>query len=361
MPVALEAIVTFYRPETGVLFVQDATGGVYVFPHPPIGLTPGNRVAIDGVTIYDDYAPVVKAGSIRRLGRDRLPTPEPISFNELLAGTKDGRYVYVIGTVRDVAISDPYNRLIPGGYSELTRRQLILKIAMPGGEVRVEMDAAGAPPPEKAAEKLIDALVRVTSPATVHINNQFQAVAGFLLLQSPANITILKPAPANPIAKPLTPLGSLMQLGSRTDYEHRVRVAGKVTFVKEQDSLILEDGGKALLCQTLQTKGIALGDWVEVLGFPAPGDFAPILQDAAVRRVAAGAPVLPARLDAATAALEMHSYNLVSLEGRLIRSVPEPSGERLICRTGPRCCWRNSTKWLRRRIWHDFGRTVGFG
>ena len=330
LPVSLEAVVTFYRPATGVLFIQDATGGIYVFPDRPSGLTPGDRVAIDGVTLYEDYAPVVKASSIRRLGHGRLPTPEPISFNELLAGTKDARYVYVMGTIRDVAVSVPYNSLTPDGQSEQARWQLILKIAMPGGEVEAEMPATGAPP----AQKLIDAVVRVTSPATVHINNQFQAVTGFLLLQSPANITILKPAPANPFARPLTPLGSLMQLGSGTDYEHRVRVAGRVTFLKEQDSLVLEDGGKALLCQTLQTKGIALGDWVEVLGFPAPGDYAPILQDAAVRRVAAGAPLQPTRLDAATAALEMYSYNLVSLEGRLVRSVHEPSGERLILQNG---------------------------
>src|SRR5260370_20932402 len=103
------------------------------------------------------------------------------------------------------------------------------------------------------------------------------------------SVTLQRSGPADPFAKPLTPIGRLMQYRSGTDYDHRVRVAGTATFYKPGESLILEENGKALFVATTQTSDIALGDRVEAVGFPAAQASGPILQHAVFRRLA-GAP-----------------------------------------------------------------------
>ena len=89
------------------------------------------------------------------------------------------------------------------------------------------------------------------------------------------NVTVLRPAPADPFAKPLTPIGRLMQYRSGTDYDHRVRVAGTATFYKPGESLILEENGKALFVTTTQTSDIALGRSRRSGGVPGGPGFGP--------------------------------------------------------------------------------------
>jgi signal transduction histidine kinase len=86
----------------------------------------------------------------------------------------------------------------------------------------------------------------------------------------------------------------------------------------------VEDGGSALFVLTAQSAKIELGDRIEAVGFPAPRDAGPILQDAILRDVASGQPLVPAH--ATTSDLASGSFNniLVSTEGRLLRRVQEP-------------------------------------
>jgi signal transduction histidine kinase len=143
-------------------------------------------------------------------------------------------------------------------------------------------------------------------------------------------VTVLRPGPADPFAKPLTPIGRLMQYRSGTDYDHRVRVAGTATFYRPGESLILEENGKALFVTTTQTSDIALGDRVEALGFPAAQNSGPILQDAVLRRVAAGAPLTPTPVRVPEICSGNLNYNLIRTEGQLVRRVREPSREVLL-------------------------------
>ena len=84
----------------------------------------------DGPTIVlanEFFDPGVLSGSCPTAGAAPAESSPPssgissarcISFNELLSGSKDGRYVYVVGTVRDVALSLPYNPLTANGQPE---------------------------------------------------------------------------------------------------------------------------------------------------------------------------------------------------------------------------------------------------
>src|ERR1035438_9711610 len=75
-PVLLRGAVTFYAPEFGLSFVQDATAGIFLNVNlrdnaPNAHL--GDLIEVHGVTGPGDFAPVVDDPRIRVLGRTPLP------------------------------------------------------------------------------------------------------------------------------------------------------------------------------------------------------------------------------------------------------------------------------------------------
>ena len=298
------------------MVIQDSTAGIWIYWDGSADFVPGDDVEVEGVVETGRYAPVVKALSVHKLGRAPLPIPKEVTYKQLSAGDEECQYVSVTGTVRSVAVRS--------GASP--KQKLWLKIDMGDGFVSASFPGEDA----AAAAKLIDAVVRVNATAMSTKNENRQITAVTLSVPGMRNVTVLRPGPVDPFAKPLTPIGRLMQYRSGTDYNHRVRIAGTATFYKPGESLILEENGKALFVTTTQTSDIALGDRVEALGFPAAQDSGPILQDAVLRRVAAGAPLAPARVRVRDICSGNLNYNLITTEGQLLRRVREPSREVLL-------------------------------
>jgi signal transduction histidine kinase len=103
-----------------------------------------------------------------------------------------------------------------------------------------------------------------------------------------------------------------------------------VTYYNPGDSLILEDGCQALLVKTGEDKEIRPGDRVEAVGFPAPQNSGPILQDAVLRRIASGPPLQPTLVKISDISSGRMNNNLISVEGHLVRRVHEPFREVLL-------------------------------
>ncbi len=313
-PAFVRAVVT-QSTDDGMV-IQDSTAGIWIYWDRSADLVPGDDVEVKGVVETGRFAPVVRASSVRKLGRAPLPVPREVTYKQLSAGDEECQYVSVTGTVRSVAVRN--------GASP--KQKLWLKIDMGDGFVSASFPGDDAP----AAAKLIDALIRVNAAAMSTKNENRQMTGVTLSVPGLSNVTVLKPGPADPFAKPLTPIGRLMQYRSGTDYDHRVRVAGTATFYRPGESLILEEKGKALLVTTTQTSNIALGDRVEALGFPAAQDSGPVLRDAVLRRVAAGAPLAPTAVRVPDICSGNLNYNLITTEGQLLRRVREPSREVLL-------------------------------
>ena len=64
----------------------------------------------------------------------------------------------------------------------------------------------------------------------------------------------------------------------------RVKVSGVVTLNIPESGFYLQDNSGGIRIITQQTNALQVGDFVEVLGFPALGDFSPYLDDATFRR-----------------------------------------------------------------------------
>jgi hypothetical protein len=73
-PVHLYSVVTYYDPHLDTrrvtLFVNDSSGGIYVaMSSPPaIPFKAGDLVEVIGVSAAGDFAPIVSAGEVRRVG-----------------------------------------------------------------------------------------------------------------------------------------------------------------------------------------------------------------------------------------------------------------------------------------------------
>jgi signal transduction histidine kinase len=298
------------------LVIQDTTAGIWIYWNRSDDFSAGDEVQVTGVVDPGLFAPSIRAFSVDKLGRAPLPKPKKVALAELNAGAEDCQYVSVTGTVLSAGLRR--------GASE--KQKLWLRIAVEHGVVNATFPAEDA----LEAATLIDAVVRINAPAMGTKNDNRQITAATLSVAGMGNVTVLQPAPANLFAQPLTPIGRLMQYRSGTDYNHRVRVAGTVTYYKPGENIVLEDDGKALFVATTQSRDIRLGDRVEALGFPAPHSAGPILRDAVLRRVAAGQPLQPTSVRVADICSGALNYNLVRTEGQLLRRVREPSRDVLL-------------------------------
>ncbi len=305
----LRGVVT--RREAVGLTIQDKTAGIWVNCSHPESFSPGDLLVVDGTVAPGGYSPEINAVSAYRIGHSPLPHPKSVTFYQLSSGVEDAQYVSVVGVLR--SITKP---LVPPG-----KGIIWLKIAMQNGTINATISGEDA----EAVSKLLDAVVRVDAAALCAKNKNRQLTAPILDVGSIHNLTVLQPPPKDLFERPLYPIGGLMQYLSGTDRFHRVRVAGIVTLYEPGKRLVLEEGGQALLVMTTQVSKIDLGDRVEALGFLAPEDSGPILEDAVLRFVSHAEPMQPTLVKLADITSGALRYNLVKVEGRLLRRVDEPS------------------------------------
>lgn len=302
--------------EYGVVVV-DRTGGIWVnYNHSAKEFSTGDELDVVGVTSRGLYSPVVNARTIRKLGRAALPRPTKVNFRQMSTGDYDAQYITLSGTVRSAGLRPNF----------ASSQSFWMKVEMSDGMVF----AAFPGDCTDAGSKLIGAVVQLTGAGSSAKNRNMQITIPALMMSSMDGVRVLRPPPADLFSVPLTPIGKLMQYRSGTDYYHRVRVAGTVTYYKPGESIIIEDTGNALYAETPQFNSIKIGDRVEALGFLAPRDTGPILQDAIIRDIAPGQQSLPAAVTPADLSTGRFNYNFVSAEGRLLRTVREPSREVLL-------------------------------
>ena len=130
------------------------------------------------------------------------------------------------------------------------------------------------------------------------------------------------------------PISSLL-LSSGGGSRHRVRVQGIVSYQQPGRTLFIESEGQGLRVLSQQSTPLAIGDIVDVLGFPATGESAPVLDNAAFHRVSHGPPPQPITLDL-TAPWEQYDGALVTTEARLLHLEQQVDGPRLLLQQGDR-------------------------
>jgi signal transduction histidine kinase len=308
-PVRIRGVITMDAPAPD-FFVQDSTAGIYVegrvspgYPH-----VLGQRVEVEGVTGPGRFAPVIREQKLRALGEGVLPPAQLFPFAELANGQQDSQWARVRGIVRSVAIDRK-------SWRETT---LAMRVASAGGEfnVRVPIDK------EEDFSSWVDSQVLIEGVCGSLYNTNRQLTG--ILFYVPRLSFVKVEAPAREAS-----LSALLRFSPGDGTRHRVRVRGLVGYQQLGNALFLESQGKGLRVLTQQGTPLEIGDFVEVAGFPATGDSAPILEDAVFRRLSHEKSPQAVQLNL-DRPWEEFDGALVTTEAKLLNRKAEPDGLRLL-------------------------------
>ncbi len=311
-PVLVRGVITMDAPAPD-FFVQDATAGIYVegsvspkYPH-----LLSQFVEIEGVTGPGKFAPVIRETKLRVLGKGVLPKPQLFPFSELANGQQDSQWAQVRGIVRSAAIDR----------SSWRESALAMRVASEGGEFNVRVPISQEPDLSSWVDS--EVLIEGVCGSLYNANRQLTGI----LFYVPRLRFITVEAPATEV-----PLSALLRFSPVQGTRHRVRVRGIVGY-QQGNALFLQSQGKGLRVLTQQGTPLEIGDRLDVLGFPAMGDSAPMLEDAVFHRIGHEKAPEPVKLNLDTP-WEQFDGVVVSTDAKLLNRQAQPDGLRLMLQHG---------------------------
>lgn len=298
--VKLTGIVTFaWHSGTTEITVQDETGAVWLPPIPlPANCTVGTKVEIEGRTEAGVFGPIVQAEVVRALGPEKLPDPQEATYEELLTAKHEGTRVALTGVVRGQRVNP-----------ELGLGWLALEIATGGGRVTVNVTHEITGHPE-----LLDARVRVCGVNLPDARQQ--AFLPMINAHTLADVEVLSPADPKPFAQQPVALNQIMRSENPAGAGHRIRMHGTVTATRKSDSFYLQDETRGLQVFLREPPCPEVGEEVDVVGFPEPGAFSPVVRDADWRL--SSKKNSPKPLLVGTSEAVRNDGRLVTVQGRLM-------------------------------------------
>jgi diguanylate cyclase (GGDEF)-like protein len=362
--VELHALLTYYEPAQGQIFVQDATGGIYVVPpaNPP-DLKPGDAVLVRGTTVAS-FSTNVKSTELRADGQGQFPVPLPVTWREILLRSNDCRYVSVTGTVRSATLQLSAGQT---AVSAIRRREgapaqsaeqpaaadqdavyLLIDLQMEGGSVRVHLQQPDGVNPLS----LLDAQVKLDGVAGGLFDGKFQQLGAELWVSSAKHMQVLRLAADNAATMPLTNIGRIESNSYVRDESQRVHVRGSVTLYQPGLQLVLETPDRqSVLVDTYEQSPLQVGQVVDVVGFPNPHqyarDYSETIGQANVLPSPQIHPISPIAAAWNEAMAGNYPFDLISMEGTLAAEVKERHQDTLVIQTGshvfsamlPRTVW----------------------
>jgi signal transduction histidine kinase len=311
-PVLVRGVITMDAPAPD-FFVQDATAGIYVegsiLPKYPHML--GQFVEIEGVTGPGKFAPVIRETKLRVLGKGKLPKARLFLLSELANGQQDSQWAEVRGIVRSAAVDR----------SSWREGALAMRVATEGGEFNVRVPINH----EQDFSSWVDSevLIEGVCGSLYNANRQLTGI----LFYVPRLSFIKVEAPATEV-----PLSGLLRFAPAEGTRHRVRVRGIVGY-QQGNALFLQSQGKGLRVLTQQGTPVVIGDLVDVLGFPAMGDSAPMLEDAVFHRLGHEKAPEPVELKL-DVPWEQFDGAVMTTDAKLVNRQAQPDGLRLMLQHG---------------------------
>ena len=299
-PVKLKGVITCQLAGEAAV-IQDSTAGIYfeyldlLLGSPVDRPEPGGYYEISGVTAAGNFSPIISASKIVYLGPGALPEPRPTRWDQLMNGSLDSQYVEISGIVTDL-------------------QEHGIALLSEGGNLAIEFDEFT----RKSLGRYLDGFVRIRGCLLALWNEESHQVKLGKIRMFGASINLEEPAPADPFASDEKSIPELRRFDAKAGTFHRVKVSGQVIHV-EDGIYYLSDGANGVRLRPKSMENLALGDLLEVVGFPELGGASPTLRAAIPRRM--GHRALPAgkRLSAKTMSDPAHDSTLVRVEGRLIK------------------------------------------
>jgi PAS domain S-box-containing protein len=311
--VTLRGLVTFFNLETGDLFIQDETGGVYVDPE---ALRPtvktGDLVEAMGIADEGFVAPELRPTAIRVVDHGAAwPSPIRVAIPQVGSGRLDSQFGEIVGVVRGVRHrADRITLTIAEGTSMV--QAIVPKSVSDGRE-----------------DGTLDALVRIRGVVVSTFTQQGMRTGAYLAMASSDALAVLRPAAIDPFHLPVRAITNLFAFDPVHQEIERVRVQGTVAYQRER-TLYVFDGRGAVRVDLADIQPFKAGDRVDVAGLPAPGDYGPVLIMSVARQMGYGPLPPPVTISPAKALTGNYEAARVRLEGTVMSRVPGEIGEALV-------------------------------
>ncbi|HEX3627883.1 MAG TPA: sensor histidine kinase [Verrucomicrobiae bacterium] len=314
IPVSLTGVmIDAADPSPLAIILADQTAGIYVRANRDTNMFTtchrGDLLEIRGVTDPGQFAPIVIADSVKKAGTAKIPAAQPATFQQLITGALDGQWVEINGVIRQYFPPDP-----------ATGVQRII-VASDGGLVSVRF----YPKPGQTVEA--DAEVRVRAVCLYQFNQRRQALTPVLQIPKGDTVLVTKPALAKPYDVPVRSASSLLMFSPHNlfGYAHRVHLRGIVTCCQPGAFVWIRDDSMGLCIQTAQEQPLFPGDEIDILGFPTPGSYPPMLGNSIFRKIGSTSPLPPLMLAKFDDAFS-HEDDLVAVDGTLSQIQPTLNG-----------------------------------
>jgi signal transduction histidine kinase/DNA-binding response OmpR family regulator len=277
--VRVRARLTLVDGPWNMLMVQDDTAGIYVFAsqleHPLPRCRPGDMVEIEGQSAPGEFAPMITARRLTVVGHGGLPAGRPTDVGRLLTGMEDSQLVEFDGVVRDVTRDGQDHLILRLSHATHTFNAYVPSI---GGQ-------------KLPAGFGVDAEVHITAVVGARFNTRRQLIGAQLWIPTTAQLRVDRPGHPDIDSLPLRSTSHVLGFTATGRPGHLMRIKATV-MVARRSQIFLRDEAGGLEVRPRVPTALAPGDVVEVVGFPQPGDYAPTLEDAVVKKV--GAAPLPA-------------------------------------------------------------------
>ena len=316
LPVEIMGIVTYSDPSVRDTFVQDQTGGIFVFS--PTGgnlnLKLGQYVKLQGFASPGGFAPVIAEPKVQVLGMRPLPKPLPLDMEQLLTGVADSQWVEAQGIVRSAQPEFGH-----------------LRLNVAWGSHRLDVFVAGA---SQVPAWLLDSNIRFWGVCGAVTNFKGQLLG--IQFSVPDISFIQRQGSLMSNRLPLLRIQQLLQFSTEANVELRARTEGTVVFTHPAGPTYIRDSSSGLLIKTHDRAKLKIGDLVEATGTMRLGDFAPYLEDARLTVIGFLANPRPMPVTAEEILASGIESQLVQLDGFLVNDSSGAGEQTLILQAGDR-------------------------
>jgi signal transduction histidine kinase len=319
--ISIKGVVTAAEPNWGGrFFVQDSSGGVFVENISNLKPSPGDVVAVSGISYPGGYAPIISKPRWKKEGTAPLPAAKPVAIEQLMSGAEDSQRVEISGIVRSTQVSGTTLEfeLVSGGYRIHVYEPI---------------------PPGVDPQSLIGAKVRVKGTAAAAYNAPLRhLVAVDVYVPFLEDCAVEKSAGLDQFREPLTPINFIGQYQGGHSLGYRVHIRGIVTYQRKGEDIFIRDATGGLQIKSSQILSLSPGDVIEAVGFPGVENFLPVLEDAVFRRTGEPpAKVSPKNVPIAELLEGLYHADFITLKGKLLdrvtEEVPSPTGDSNIIET----------------------------
>ena len=300
VPVHLVAQATYIDTEWGILFVQNASGSLYIqIGRKPSPVAAGDMLEITGVTAPGSVAPIVAQPHLRVIGHAPMPTSALIDEMALQNGFDDSRFVLTRGVLRPAPAEWNHTAYL------LVDRPTVLPIIVPGGK-------------SSALDSLIGSVVTVRAVNGVREDASHRRAGSQLFVPALADIQP-EAAAAEPSNLPISHVASLDSLDLNRRFLAPVRLRGIVAW-KGPRSILLRDATATIYVLFPVDVAAETGQLADLIGFPEVQSDQLVLKDAQILKAEPSRNPQPAPLPRSAEELIQsgRTGDPVRIEGRLL-------------------------------------------